>query len=118
MELDVEYFNRLLGFFNKNIGEKFNLQPNMEPVHWIDGADMIHSIKTIETDDIEKFIWHVKYYIRQKNEDYPGVEFDETYTRIKIYQSPFDSMLCKRYMALPERQRGVVRPSYNRREED
>jgi len=105
--VDKKYLLRLHNFFTYSVGEKFNLYDNVEPKYWYDSAHKERKIETIPIEDMDKFISHVKHYIDLKHPDFPQVEFDEEFKRLKVLHSITEDADSQRWMGLTEKQRGL-----------
>jgi len=105
--VDKKYLIRLHEFFSSSIGDRFNLYDNIEPKYWYDSAHVCRAIITIPIENMEKFISHVKHYIDLKHPDFPQVEFDSEFKRLRVEHSFNEQKDSERWMSLNPKQRGL-----------
>lgn len=63
---DIEYFNKLSDFLNSK-------------------DNIIYEVEDL-TNEHEKFIFHIKYYIDNRSSDLIHVEFNSDYSKLKVYE--------------------------------
>lgn len=66
MTFDTEYFNGIAAFFNKKDNVTYNV------------SDL--------TNDNDKFVFHVKYYIDHRQADMCEVVFSEDYSQVRVIE--------------------------------